>query len=58
MPAANPHSDCSAYFVRERMPFGSRLTILIQSSCQPIAPNATSTRPFGGKPGGRHRSYV
>ena len=38
MPAARPSSDCNAYLVRERMPFGSRLTILIQSSHQPIAP--------------------
>ena len=38
MPAARPSTDCSAYLVRERMPSGSRLTILIQSSHQPIAP--------------------
>src|SRR5690606_12162357 len=42
-PAASPNSDCSAYLVRDFLPLGSRRTILIQSSHQPIAPNATIT---------------
>ena len=35
--------DCSAYLCRDFRPFGSRLTILIQSSSQPISPKLTST---------------
>src|SRR6476660_4186278 len=43
MPAASPQIDCARYFQRDFSPLGSRLTILIQSSYQPIAPNATIT---------------
>ena len=42
-PAPRPMIDCRKYLVRERMPFGSRLTILIQSSHQPIAPQVIIT---------------
>ena len=42
-PAARPKIDCSRYFQRDFSPLGSRLTILIQSSYQPIAPKATIT---------------
>jgi hypothetical protein len=41
--AARPHTDCIAYLCRDFRPLGSRLTILIQSSSQPIAPKPTST---------------
>src|SRR5690606_35079334 len=42
-PAARPNSDCSRYFQRDLSPLGSRRTILIQSSYQPIAPKASIT---------------
>src|SRR5690606_3277310 len=42
-PAARPKIDCSRYFQRDLRPLGSRLTILIQSSYQPMAPNASIT---------------
>src|SRR3546814_3459915 len=40
MPAASPNSDCNRYFQRDFRSLGSRRTILIQSSYQPIAPKA------------------
>ena len=36
--AMAPNTDCSAYLWRDFKPFGSRRTILIQSSSQPIRP--------------------
>ena len=36
-------SDCQKYFSRERMPSGSLLTTLRQSSTQPMAPKARVT---------------
>src|SRR3546814_1691120 len=43
MPAASPNSDCNRYFQRDFRPLGSRRTILIQSSYQPIATKASIT---------------
>ena len=41
--ASRPMTDCQKYFSRERMPSGSLLTTLRQSSTQPIAPKPRVT---------------
>src|SRR4029079_11425416 len=41
--ASRPITDCHRYFSRERMPSGSLLTTLRQSSTQPMAPKPTVT---------------
>ena len=41
--AITPMTDCQKYFSRERMPSGSLLTTLRQSSTQPIAPKPSVT---------------
>src|SRR5690606_37287090 len=41
--ATRPISDCQKYFSRERMPSGSLLTTLRQSSTQPMAPKPKVT---------------
>ena len=41
--AMRPITDCQKYFSRERMPSGSLLTTLRQSSTQPIAPKPSVT---------------
>src|SRR3546814_11865960 len=42
-PAATPNSDCSRYFQRDFRTLGSRRTILIQSSYQPLEPKSSNT---------------
>src|SRR4029079_7010527 len=41
--ASRPITDCQKYFSRERMPSGSLLTTLRQSSTQPMAPKPSVT---------------
>ena len=41
--ASKPITDCQKYFSRERMPSGSLLTTLRQSSTQPMAPKPKVT---------------
>ena len=41
--AIRPITDCQKYFSRERMPSGSLLTTLRQSSTQPMAPKPMVT---------------
>ncbi len=41
--ATRPMTDCQKYFSRERMPSGSLLTTLRQSSIQPMAPKPKVT---------------
>ena len=41
--ATRPMTDCQKYFSRERMPSGSLLTTLRQSSTQPMAPKPKVT---------------
>ena len=41
--ASRPMTDCQKYFSRERMPSGSLLTTLRQSSTQPMAPKPKVT---------------
>ena len=41
--ATRPMMDCQKYFSRERMPSGSLLTTLRQSSTQPMAPKPSVT---------------
>ena len=41
--AMRPITDCQKYFSRERMPSGSLLTTLRQSSTQPMAPKPKVT---------------
>lgn len=41
--AIRPMTDCQKYFSRERMPSGSLLTTLRQSSTQPMAPKPSVT---------------
>ena len=41
--ATSPMTDCQKYFSRERMPSGSLLTTLRQSSTHPMAPKPSVT---------------